>query len=616
MKPIRKIVLLACITLLPNFGSNSLFAAESTHIQTLKSPDGTLGLEFRVAESGLVTYSFQADGRDLIQASPVGFAGGGFARASTRSVDAVWRPVWGKREAVPDRFHETTLDMTSYHIVARAYDDGVAFKCVEGKGRELTRFHFAGDFTAWFFNGERHNLGPEKLTETHGKRLPVMTIRVDDRTYMAIHEADLRNGSPMALTSKTNETAFDLADGGGNQAWRVILFGRKPGVMVDSHLIELLNPPPAGDADFSWVKPGVAVWDWRINGATVDGFRYEMSLPSWKRMVDFAAENAISHLVLDANWYGPEHEQSSHPTEGDKAGQVREIIAYGKGKGVGVWLYLNDVGGKRFPIEQTLKQYGEWGAAGVKYGFMQGSPAQKNAWTQRITALCAQNRLLVNFHDYPVHPYGQMRTWPNAVTREFCHAQLDAHRVFEPKTFVTTVFVNMLAGPIDMNNGIADLLQADRVDQAGPVPSTLVGEAARTLIVFSGATIIPDIPENYRKHPDILRFIAAQKQPWRESKTLDGAIGEHIVMARQAADGTWLIGAATNEEPRTLDIPFTFLGDGRYDALVLQDGPGAGYQTRKESLTTENLTVTTTDIIRVKLAPGGGAAIMLRLMKN
>ena len=64
------------------------------------------------------------------------------------------------------------------------------------------------------------------------------------------------------------------------------------------------------------MKPGVAVWDWRINGAKVDGFKYEMSLPSWKRMVDFAAENHIRHLVLDANWYGPEFGKDSDPDEG------------------------------------------------------------------------------------------------------------------------------------------------------------------------------------------------------------------------------------------------------------------------------------------------------------
>ena len=233
-------------------------------------------------------------------------------------------------------------------------------------------------------------------------------------------------GDPLVLQAKKGETSLRVASK-PSPAWRVIMFGRTPGAMVDSHLIELLNPPPAAGMDFSWVKPGVAVWDWRINGAKVDGFKYEMSLPSWKRMVDFAAENHIPHLVLDADWYGPEFGQElrSRPRAA-RSEQVREIIAYGKTKGVGVWLYLNDVGGRKFPLEQTLKQYGEWGAAGVKYGFMNGTPEEKNERTRRITELCAKNHLLCDFHDGPVHPYGQMRTWPNAVTREFCHAQLDA----------------------------------------------------------------------------------------------------------------------------------------------------------------------------------------------
>lgn len=174
------------------------------------------------------------------------------------------------------------------------------------------------------------------------------------------------------------------------------------------------------------------------------------------------------------------------------------------------------------------------------------------------------------------------------------------------------VYVNMLAGPLDMNNGLADLMQAGRVDEPSPVPSTLAGEAARTLIVFSGATIIPDIPENYRKHPELLAFIAAQQQPWRESRTLDGAIGEHIVMARQAADGTWLVGAATGEDPRELDVHLAFLGPGSYQAVVIEDGDTADYRTFKESCKVSRRSVSRTDTIRVRLAPGGGACVLLQ----
>jgi alpha-glucosidase len=382
--------------------------------------------------------------------------------------------------------------------------------------------------------------------------------------------------------------------------------------MVDTHLIELLNPAPATAMDFSWVKPGVAVWDWRINGAVVNGFKYEMSLPSWKKMVDFAAANRMKSLVLDADWYGPEFNKNSDPLKGGKVEQVHELISYAKQKNVGIWLYLNDVGGLTFPLEQTIQQYGSWGAVGLKYGFMKGNPEEKNKRTQMITKLCAENKLLVDFHDGPVHPYGQMRTWPNAVTREYCHSQLDAHRVFQPSTFVTAVFVNMLAGPLDMDNGLMDMMQAGRVDNPSPVPSTITAEAARTLIVFSGATIIPDIPENYEKHPQLLQFISAEQMPWKESKTISGEIGEYIVMARKSADNKWLIAAATNENGRALSIPLSMLDNGNYTATIIQDGKDADFRTNKESYSVTQKTVTSKQTIEVKLAPGGGACVLLQ----
>ena len=204
-----------------------------------------------------------------------------------------------------------------------------------------------------------------------------------------------------------------------------------------------------------------------------------------------------------------------------------------------------------------------------------------------------------------------MRTWPNAVTREYCHAQLDAHRVFEPKTLVTTVFVNMVAGPVDMNNGMFDLRQGHttRVDESQPVPSTLVSEAARTLIVFSGATILPDIPEYYRKYPALLDFLSAQKMPWKESRTLAGEIGQYVVMMRQSAEDVYLVGAATNEEGRTIELPLTFLDDGIFEADVVEDGEGAHYLTNRETLKVSKKQVTKKDTLTLTLAPGGGACL-------
>ncbi len=586
----------------------------------LSSPDSKLQIIFNRRADGGLTYSFAARSKTLIKTSKVGLSDLGAAvpaKVTFKSVNSVWKPVWGKRAVVPEVYNEFTLDVKVYQIIVRAYNDGIAFRYQFAKEKaiaDLTQFNFGGNYTAWYYNGESANIGPEKLSDCDGKRLPVMTIKADDRNYMAIHEADLWWGEPLVLQSQKGETLFSVASK-PSTAWMVVMYGTQPGQLADSHLLELLNPAPPKGVDFSWVKPGVAVWDWRIAGAQMDGFTYDMSLPSWKKMVDFASANHMRYLALDADWYGPEFGKDSDPLKGGKVAQVHEIIRYGKTKNVGIWLYLNDVGGRRFPIEQTLKQYSDWGAAGIKYGFMSGNPAEKNERTRMITALCAKNHLLCDFHDGPVHPYGQMRTYPNAVTREYCQAQLDGSTPLEPRTFVTSVFVNMLAGPLDMNNGLADLNQRGRIHHPSyTTNTTLAGEAARTLITFSGVTVIPDIPEAYQKHPEILKFISAQKMPWLASKTINGEIGEYIVMARQAADKTWLIGAATNQDARELDIPLSFLKKGKYKALIIQDGDDADYRTRNESYKSSSKEVSATDVLHVKLAPGGGACVLIKLI--
>lgn len=115
-----------------------------------------------------------------------------------------------------------------------------------------------------------------------------------------------------------------------------------------------------------------------------------------------------------------------------------------------------------------------------------------------------------------------------------------------------------------------------RSDNNQEVPSTVVSEVARILITFSGATIIPDIPEYYRKYPALLRFLSAQKMPWLESKTLDGKIGKYIVMMRQA-----------------------------------EDGENAHYLSNRETIKVSKKKVTRNEVLNIKLEPGGGACIRI-----
>jgi hypothetical protein len=100
-------------------------------------------------------------------------------------------------------------------------------------------------------------------------------------------------------------------------------------------------------------------------------------------------------------------------------------------------------------------------------GFSTQAPYRSDGYTYRIQALMIDGHpddgiqtitgrtvWFDGLHRYLVLQRRRAQSRPNAVTREFCLPQLDAKRAFQLKTFVSAVFINMLAGPLDMNNDI------------------------------------------------------------------------------------------------------------------------------------------------------------------
>src|SRR3546814_7182636 len=94
------------------------------------------------------------------------------------------------------------------------------------------------------------------------------------------------------------------------------------------------------------------------------------------------------------------------------------------------------------------------------------------------------------------------------------------------------------------------------------------------------------LPENYEARPDAFRFIRDVPTDWEISKTLQGAIGDYVVVARQArGGGDWYLGAIGDEEARDLSQTLSFLTPGkRYEAQIYADAPGADYRTNPEAL--------------------------------
>ena len=173
----------------------------------------------------------------------------------------------------------------------------------------------------------------------------------------------------------------------------------------------------------------------------------------------------------------------------------------------------------------------------------------------------------------------------------------------------------MLAGPLDMCNGMYTLENpaADRPKIFKNIDTTVVAETARTMITFSGLSILPDCPEAYQAKADLFDFLTRLPMDWDETKILHSSIGEYITTARRKGNN-WYIASATNEQSRKLEIKLDFLRPRRkYSAILYEDAADAHFKTNREAYTVRKTTVTADDTVTAVMAAGGGHCIYLEM---
>ena len=133
-------------------------------------------------------------------------------------------------------------------------------------------------------------------------------------------------------------------------------------------------------------------------------------------------------------------------------------------------------------------------------------------------------------------------------------------------------------------------------------------------MLYSPLQMAADLPENYEGQP-AFQFIRDVAVDWDTTRVIEGKIGDYVVVARQAS-GTrtsWFIGAITDEEARTFDVPLSFLQTGQ--EVRGRDLCGwSGRELADESAAGRDLArpVDSTTRLHVVLAPGGGQAIRIR----
>ena len=252
-----------------------------------------------------------------------------------------WQTINGKNREVLNEYNVYDFNLQNaegrnFTLEIRMYDEGFAWRFVfpeaVEKITENSAIHFSGDFTFWAYNGENHNVGPLKLSE-YGKKVarnPV-TLQTPSGKYLTLHEAAIFEHAPFVLSNTGNNTFLLNQEIESEEAtktsWRAFVLGENPGDLIESNLLVNLNEACKID-DHSWIKPGRAMWDWRVWGYTAaDGFQYGLNTVSHKRFIDFAAKNNVQYLLIDADWYGPEFEDSSDPTSAREGVDIEECMA-------------------------------------------------------------------------------------------------------------------------------------------------------------------------------------------------------------------------------------------------------------------------------------------------
>ena len=626
-----------------------LFFVSCTHKQkyALESPNSKL--QIMVFENeGNISFSQKYDKDIIINKSPLGLLIDSVDLTKNIQIidskssffDETWETINGKNKIVINNYNEYIINCQStdvkaikYEIVFRCYDDGFAYRYHFPKQesidsirlvKELTQLNFTKDFTWWAYNNEHNNLGPIKGSDTSNMSIQIpMVLETENNLFLAIHEAAIIRYAPFSLRSEGGKHSLEFSISETKDilplqtSWRTLILGNKPGDLVESNLLVNLNEPCKIE-DPSWIKPGKVLWDWRVWGyKTEDGFEYGLNTISHKRFIDFAAKNNIQYLLIDADWYGEEFNENSDPTTSKEGVDIVECMRYANEKGVGVILYLNDVGAKKFGLERVIKQFSEWGAVGVKYGFMQGSWEEKVRHTRNVVELCAKYKLMVDFHDNPIPPSGDRRTYPNLVTKEFGHSQADAKRSYFPEKPVTSSFVNMIAGPLDMCNGWFDLNNAQSRERVfEEIPGTVAAELAKLIVVYTGWMVLPDSPEEYLKKDDLFDCIRKMPPQFDGFKILDGKIGKYIIVARRTGDD-WFIGSLTNRDARSITIDLSFLPKGKnYEAILYEDTEETHFLNDKESYKIEKQNLNSEKKVTIKMAAGGGNAIYLKRSVN
>lgn len=631
---------------------------------SVSSPDGNLIMTFGIRPAkgiidtaGQLTYSATFHGKPIVDASNLGLdlEGGSILGSEVTLIDTKsssgvddYSLTNTKIRKVHDTYNSILVRVTeggqrsrSLLVEARAYNNGICFRYVipsQSAIRDLrlrseaTEFRFSQDATAWVlalpnyrssYESEYVKLNLSALSNQGGVSsrfligTPVL-LHEPGVAWLSLMESDLEGNSSMYLTNPSGSWAghlltvklsprwddpqYAVLDNlPHHSAWRVLAVADRPGQLIEANLLTNLNPANR-IADTGWIHGGKASWNWWVDNVSKTG-KSAFSTDVMKEYIDFAAENGLPYFMLDAGW-----SKNGDITQLNGRVDVPELVRYGATKNVRVWIWLHSEAVMK-QMREAFPVYEKWGVAGLKIDFINRDDQEGIQFYYDVAKYAAEHHLMIDFHGART-PWGLLRTYPNVMSYEAVLG-LENNKVGRrdsPVDRMTFASTRLLSGPMDFTAGAFDNATEDGFIPRNEAPMAM-GTRAQQLALYviyeNPIPMLSDSPKNYTGQPG-LQFLREIPVEWDETHVVDSDPGEFTTIVRRH-ENEWYLGSMTNWTPRTLQVPLRFLGSGSYTAEAYEDASDADKEPKH--LLISNKTVTYTDTITVRLAPGGGVAI-------
>jgi hypothetical protein len=640
----RLIVALACASLvsLPLLG------------QQVRSPDGTIAVALEL-EGGALFFSVAHQDRPVLEKSPLGLetslgsfaAGLTAAGADTAALDEHYTLPHGKVREVHYEANELTARFNNasgdrLEVIFRVSDRDVAFAYrVSGKDRqriivqrERTGFNLPSSATAFVTwqakAGDGWMATKPSYEEGYLMDVPVGTkspsglgftfpalFRIGDHGWVLLSETGVTsNYVGSRLGDPTPEGIYPLAfpepaeNGGVGDAtvsaslplltpWRTLTIGATLAPIVETTVAtDVVKPLYEASQVY---QPGRATWSWLLWQDA------SMNEPDQRAFIDLAAAMGYEYILIDALW------DANIGRE-----KMAELVAYARGKNVGVLLWYNSNGSwndapqsPRNCMDSAPARRREmaWlqsiGVKGMKVDFFGGDKQATMKLYEDILTDGNAYGLMLNFHGATL-PRGWERMYPNHMTSEA--ATVSENLVFsqgfaDGEAWRSTVFpfVRNPVAAMDYGPMVLNPTFHREPNKGTTRRTTDAFQLATTVLFQSPLQHFGLTPNNLTEQPAfVLDFLKRVPTVWNETRYVAGYPGREAVLARRAGDRWYL--AATNGGKEPQELTFTFPALAGHTVTLIHDGPNRTVATRP-------LTVAADGRITLKLEVGGGAVL-------